>query len=49
MINPLNAELTPILPTWRIWWAPNNASEWQIGFNSTFKGWSPICHLLALL
>jgi len=24
--------------TWRIWWAPNNASKWQMGFNSAFKG-----------
>ena len=24
--------------TWKIWWAPNNASKWQIGFNSAFKG-----------
>jgi hypothetical protein len=24
--------------TWRIWWAPNNASRWQIGFNSAFEG-----------
>jgi len=24
--------------TWRIWWAPNNASRWQIRFNSEFKG-----------
>jgi hypothetical protein len=30
--------LTLILLTWRIWWAPNNASKWQMGFNSTFKG-----------
>ena len=22
---------------WRIWWAPNNASRWQIGFNSAFE------------
>jgi hypothetical protein len=27
-----------ILLTWRIWWAPNNASKWQTAFNSTFKG-----------
>jgi len=27
-----------ILPTWRIWWASNNASRWQMGFNSAFKG-----------
>jgi hypothetical protein len=23
---------------WRIGWAPNNASRWQMGFNSAFKG-----------
>jgi len=28
--------LTLNLLTWRIWWAPNNASNWQIEFNSTF-------------
>jgi hypothetical protein len=33
-----SAVLTLILPTWRIWWPPNNASKWQIGFNSAFKG-----------
>ena len=40
--------LTLILLTWRIWWAPNNASRWQKGFNSTFKGlmfkWQ-FCHM----
>jgi len=30
--------LTLILVTWRKWWAPNNASKWQMGFNSGFKG-----------
>jgi len=30
--------LTLILLTWRIWWDPNNASEWQMGFISAFKG-----------
>jgi len=25
--------LTLILLTWRIWWAPNNASKWQMGFS----------------
>ena len=30
--------LTFILLTWRIWWAPNNVSKWQMGFNSAFKG-----------
>ena len=24
--------------TWKIWWAPNNGSRWQMGFNSAFKG-----------
>jgi hypothetical protein len=32
------SRLTLILLTWRIWWAPNNASRWQMGFNSAFKG-----------
>jgi hypothetical protein len=27
-----------ILLTWIIWWAPNNASRWQMEFNSAFKG-----------
>ena len=25
--------LTLIPLTWRMWWAPNNASKWQMGFN----------------
>ena len=29
--------LTFSLLMWRIWWAPNNASKWQMGFNSAFK------------
>ena len=33
--------LTLNLLTWRIWWAPNNASKWQMGFNSAFKGLNP--------
>jgi hypothetical protein len=49
LINPLKAELTLVLLTWRIWWAPNNASRWQMGFNLAFKGLNPICHLLTLL
>jgi len=32
--------LTLTLLKWRIWWAPNNASKWQMGFNSVFKGLS---------
>jgi len=34
----LDTLLTLILPMWTIWWAPNNVSTWQIGFNSAFKG-----------
>ena len=40
-MGPINITLTPILLTWRIWWAPNNASIWQMGFNSAFKGLKP--------
>jgi hypothetical protein len=36
--NAAFKKLTLILLTWRIWWAPNNASKWQMGFNSAFKG-----------
>ena len=31
-------DLTLILLMWRKWWAPNNASKQQMGFNSAFKG-----------
>jgi len=31
-------DLTFMLLTWRIGWAPNNASKWQMGINSAFKG-----------
>jgi hypothetical protein len=27
--------LNPLM--WKIWWAPNNASRWRMGFNSAFK------------
>ena len=30
--------LTLNLLTWWIWWAPNNASKWQMEFNLAFKG-----------
>jgi len=36
MLKPLI--LTPLM--WRIWWAPDNASKWQMVFNSAFKGLS---------
>jgi len=31
-------DLTLILLKWGKWWAPNNASKQQMGFNSAFKG-----------
>jgi len=34
-------DLTLILLTWRKWRIPNNASKWQMGFNSVFKGLMP--------
>jgi hypothetical protein len=36
-IHMSNLGLTLVLLTWRIWWAPNNASKWQMGFNSASK------------
>jgi len=41
--------LTLILLTWRIWWAPNNASKCQMGFNSAFKGLRSSSSFLRLL
>jgi len=35
-VHFLELTLNPL--TWKIWWAPNNASRWQMGFNSAFKG-----------
>ena len=29
--------LTIYLPTWRMWWAPNNASKGRMGFDLAFK------------
>jgi len=37
----LQYPLTLILLTWSIWWAPINASRWQMGFNSAFKDLIP--------
>jgi len=34
----IKMELNLILLTWRIWWAPNNSSKWQMGINLAFKG-----------
>jgi hypothetical protein len=36
--SPYFNPLTLILLTWKIWWAPNNANKWQMGFNWAFKG-----------
>jgi hypothetical protein len=33
----ISFHLNLILLTWRIWWAPNNASKWQMGFYLAFK------------
>jgi len=35
--NWLVFQLTLTLLAWRIWWARNHASRWQIGFHSAFK------------
>ena len=37
--------LTLILPKWRIGWAPNNASKWQMEINAAFKGLKACCLL----
>ena len=39
--------LTLILLTWRKWWTPNNASKWQMGFNSEFK-WLNTCQVMGM-
>jgi hypothetical protein len=36
--NTFEGGLNHYLLTWRIWWAPNNASRGQMGFSSAFKG-----------
>jgi len=33
-----STHLTLYLLMWRIWWAPDNASRWQMEFNLAFKG-----------
>ena len=35
---PTLSQLTLNPLTWKIWRAPNNASRWQMGLNSAFKG-----------
>jgi hypothetical protein len=41
--------LTLILLTWRIGWATNNASRWQMGFNSAFKELRTLLHGISCL
>jgi hypothetical protein len=41
--------LTLTLLTRGIWWAPNNASKWQMGFNLAFKGLSRRSWLLGFV
>jgi len=36
--NVVCVTLTLIILMWRMWWAPNNANKWQMGFNSAFEG-----------
>jgi len=38
LYTPCPVSLTLIMLTWRIWRALNNASRWQMGFNSALKG-----------
>jgi hypothetical protein len=45
----LKVNLTLILLMCRIWWAPNNASKWQMGFNLAFKGLNIISHTSNLM
>jgi hypothetical protein len=35
-IQIVSLTLIPLM--WRMWWGPNNASRWQMGFNAAFKG-----------
>ena len=44
----LKCTLTLILLTWRIWWATNNASRWQMGFNWAFEGLKYLLTLILL-
>ena len=38
LVTSCTTSLTLNLLKWRIWRAPKNASRWQMGFNSAFKG-----------
>ena len=42
----IHTSLTLILLTWRIWWAPNNASRWQMGFNTVFNLLKSTCYVI---
>ena len=45
ILLPAKLTLKPL--TWKIWWAPNHASRWQVGFYSAFKGLKcPLTHIL---
>jgi hypothetical protein len=45
IVRPFHNNLTPILLTWRIWLTPNNASRWQMGFNSVFEGLKKLVYI----
>jgi len=36
IVQNMKLTLSPL--TWKIWWVPDNASKWQMGFNWAFKG-----------
>jgi hypothetical protein len=42
--NYITWSLTLILLTLTIGWGPNNASKWQMEFNSAFKGLNTMCY-----
>jgi hypothetical protein len=45
----ITIRLTLILLMCRIWWAPNNSSRWQMGFNSAFKELNTAQHVSGIL
>jgi len=48
-LRVIACRLTLILLTWRKWWAPNNASKQQMGFNSEFKALNTAQHVSGIL
>ena len=48
LLAPPRMTLTLILLMCRIWWAHNNASKWQMGFNLAFKGLKRLIRLTGM-